>query len=170
MKTRIATLFTLIILFVMFAVSMPVHAHFHTDTGWKITNEPERAIFVQDEIKEYSTDDVEIHLHVSLVVYCRGGIAIEIEGYITQHYYSYDLRFDNETSLPIRFDDERDISIEVERESDTLLYIHNLSKFHRYLNNYDELRIWLSLYYMNHNIMARFDISGYEQAYRSHCG
>ena len=174
MKT-IATIATNLFIFLFLTVSMPVHAHYHTDTGWKTTYEPEKAIYVQDRIRVLSEpDSIELSLYVSLMVHCgEDMVAIETEGFITRYHVENDsLQFGNETYLTIRFDDEKDTSIEVERESDTLLYIHyrNISKFLRDLKKHKKLRIWLRpLLFDGNYIMARFDISGYEQAYRNHC-
>ena len=112
----------------------------------------------------YEPDSIVLRLDVSLVVYCEGMVTIETGG------IDYRIGF----PILIQYDDNRTLaSMEFSPldYSDNELRIRDYEELKNNLKEHDVLRIVLPVnpFLDKNHIMARFDISGYEQAYRNHC-
>ena len=158
-KALVTTLFTLIILFIMFAVSMPVHADWdsYSDIN-KMTDKRTTSLYTI-----YENNNKKIVLGS----FCGKNFFFSLfEPNLLGIEYEDD--FSN-NDLLIRFDKESAYNINVVRSGNTLWVSEDdfsfLSKIKKHQILLAEIYLWPNDY-----VIAEFDISGFDEAVEKYCG
>ena len=165
-KILVATLFTLIILFIMFAISMPVHADWkHRTDIDRMTDEKTTFLYTT-----YSDDDNRF----DLIIPCD---YIGIESFTLIVFQTFGLNSfgyeDNDSwdiELLTRFDKKPAQIIKWVSKQGNMLAISNLMNFGflTQIRKYQTLFIKIHLQPDGY-VIAEFDISGFNEAVEKHC-